>query len=91
VIVAAAAWAAGSLRSRVAPSPTRPLVAASMEMLGASLVFVVVAAVTGEFRSARPGGGRRRLAAALAYLTTFGSIVAFTATAGCCATRRPRS
>jgi drug/metabolite transporter (DMT)-like permease len=78
VVVAAAAWAGGSLRSRVAPSPTRPLVAAAMEMLGASLVFAVLAVVSGDL-------GRVDLAAidaaafgAVAYLVTFGSLVAFT-------------
>jgi drug/metabolite transporter (DMT)-like permease len=78
VIVAAAAWAGGSLRSRVAPAPTRPLVAASMEMLGASMVFVVVAAATGEFRQLDLAAVDAASLGALAYLTTFGSIVAFT-------------
>jgi drug/metabolite transporter (DMT)-like permease len=79
VIVAAAAWAGGSLRSRVAPAPARPLVAASMEMLGASLVFVVVALVRGELTALDLAAIDGASLVALGYLITFGSIVAFTA------------
>jgi drug/metabolite transporter (DMT)-like permease len=78
-ILGAMAWAGGSLRSRVAPAPSRPLVAASMEMLGASVVFLLVGILLGE-------PARLDLAAidlpsilSFVYLTTAGSIVAFTA------------
>jgi drug/metabolite transporter (DMT)-like permease len=78
VVLGAIGWAAGSLRSRVAPSPTRPLVAASMEMLGASFVFALVAGGTGELGRLELGAIDGASLAALAYLTTAGSIVAFT-------------
>jgi drug/metabolite transporter (DMT)-like permease len=78
VVLGAIAWAGGSLRSRVAPSPTRPLVAASMEMLGASLVFAVVGAASGEFARVDLAAIDGASFLALLYLTTAGSIVAFT-------------
>ena len=78
-ILGAMAWAAGSLRSRVSPAPSRPLVAASMEMIGASLLFLLVGIVMGE--PARIDLAKIDLvaAAAILYLITAGSIVAFTA------------
>ena len=78
-LVGAAAWAGGSVRSRLMPGPRRPLVAASLEMLGAALVFLVVGLLLGE-------GGRLQLSGisaaawlAFLYLTTAGSLVAYTA------------
>jgi drug/metabolite transporter (DMT)-like permease len=79
VVLGAIGWAAGSLRSRVAPSPVRPLVAASMEMLGAALVFLVVGVVFGEVARVDLAAIDGASVLALAYLTTAGSIVAFTA------------
>lgn len=78
-ILGAMAWAGGSLRSRVSPSPARPLVAAAMEMLGASVLFLVLAVVMGE--PARMDLAALDLAAvaSVIYLTTAGSLVAFTA------------
>ncbi len=78
-LLGAIAWAAGSLRSRVSPAPTRPLVAAAMEMLGASLVFLVVGLALGE--PARLDLAAVDLVAILSllYLIFAGSIVAFTA------------
>jgi drug/metabolite transporter (DMT)-like permease len=78
VVLGAIAWAGGSLRSRVAASPTRPLVAASMEMLGASLVFTVVGAASGELARLDLAAIDGPAVIALVYLTTAGSIVAFT-------------
>jgi drug/metabolite transporter (DMT)-like permease len=79
VVLGAVAWAGGSLRSRVAPSPTRPLVAASMEMLGASLVFAVVGVASGELGRVDVTAIEGASLLALLYLTTAGSIIAFTA------------
>ncbi|MEX0835062.1 MAG: EamA family transporter [Nitriliruptor sp.] len=79
VLAGSFSWAAGTLHSRSADAPDEPLLASSMEMLGAALGFVVVSVAIGE-------PGRFDLAAvdtsslvALAYLVTAGSIVAFTA------------
>jgi drug/metabolite transporter (DMT)-like permease len=79
VVLGAIGWAAGSLRSRVAPSPVRPLVAASMEMLGAALVFAVVGVASGEVARLDVAAIDGPSVLAFAYLTTAGSIVAFTA------------
>jgi drug/metabolite transporter (DMT)-like permease len=71
----AMAWAAGSMRSRVVDAPTRPLVAASMEMLGASALFALVGLLLGEHRmltAVEPSA-----LVSLGYLITAGSIVAF--------------
>jgi len=79
LVFAAASWATGSLYSRRAPLPTRPLVSTAMQMLAAGAFLLVAGAVTGEF-------GRLDLSAislsswlGLGWLIVFGSIVAFTA------------
>jgi drug/metabolite transporter (DMT)-like permease len=79
VLAGSLSWAAGTLHSRGADAPDEPLLASSMEMLGAALGFLVVGVAIGE-------PGRFTLAdvdtgslVALGYLVTAGSIVAFTA------------
>lgn len=78
-VLGAMGWAAGSLRSRVASAPSRPMVAASMEMLGASVLFLVLGIALGE-------PARLDLAAigltswlSLMYLVSAGSLLAFAA------------
>jgi drug/metabolite transporter (DMT)-like permease len=73
----AVAWAAGSMRSRVVAAPTRPLVAASMEMLGASALFLVLGLIRGEHRVLALATIDASALLALGYLVTAGSIVAF--------------
>jgi drug/metabolite transporter (DMT)-like permease len=79
VLSGALAWAGGSVWSRRAPLPRRPLVTTGMEMLAGGAVLAVAAVVGGE-------PGRIRLeeisvssALAVAYLVVFGSLLAFTA------------
>ncbi len=72
-------WAAGSLRSRVASAPSRPLVAAAMEMLGASVVFLIVGIALGEPARIDLSGIGMNAWIAVIYLITAGSLVAFTA------------
>ncbi|HSK21797.1 MAG TPA: EamA family transporter [Egicoccus sp.] len=79
VLLASFAWAAGSLRSRLADAPARPLVAAAMEMLGAALVFAVVAVGSGEVARVEWSAIGASSLFAVGYLTTAGSLVAFTA------------
>jgi drug/metabolite transporter (DMT)-like permease len=74
-----AGWAAGSLRSRNALSPSRPLLGAALEMLGAALLFAIVGLILGE-------AGRLDVASiplvawiAFVYLIVAGSLVAYTA------------
>ncbi|MFA9446942.1 EamA family transporter [Egicoccus sp. AB-alg6-2] len=79
VLIATLAWAAGSMRSRLADAPARPLVAASMEMLGAALLFTVIAVGSGEVAGIVWSQIDTSGVLALVYLTTAGSLVAFTA------------
>jgi drug/metabolite transporter (DMT)-like permease len=78
-ILGAMGWAAGSLRSRAASAPSRPMVAASMEMLGASVIFLLVGIVLGEPAQIDVAAITPVAWASLAYLVTAGSIVAFAA------------
>jgi drug/metabolite transporter (DMT)-like permease len=78
-LLAPISWATGSVFSRHLQLPTRPLVASSMEMLCAGVLFVFASVISGEL-------GRLHLQAisttslvALLYLIVFGSLVGFTA------------
>jgi len=77
LLVAAATWAAGSLYSRRAPLPRRPLVSASMQMLCGGAILAVIAAANGEVTAI--GGASAKSLLALGYLVAFGSLLAFTA------------
>jgi drug/metabolite transporter (DMT)-like permease len=77
LLVAAAAWAVGSLYSRSAPLPRRPLVSASMQMLVGGALLAVVAAASGELGEV--GRPSTQSILAVAYLVGFGSILAFSA------------
>ncbi len=78
LVFGSAAWAIGSLYSRRAPQPNRPLVAAGMQMLAGGLILVVVSAVAGEFSTVHPGRVSLESWLGLAYLVVAGSLVAFT-------------
>jgi drug/metabolite transporter (DMT)-like permease len=75
LLAGAAAWAVGSLYSRHAPLPRRPLVASSMQMVAGGALLAVLAAATGEIGDVRRPSAESALA--VAYLVLFGSIVAF--------------
>jgi drug/metabolite transporter (DMT)-like permease len=75
----AAAWAAGSLRSRVADAPRRPMVAAALEMLGASSVFLAFGLLRGELDGLDLATIPVAAWAAFAYLVVAGSMVAYSA------------
>ena len=79
VVLGALAWATGSLYSRGAPLPKRPLLSTAMQMLAGSALFLVMSAASGEFARFDPTALTREAVAAVAYLAVFGSIVAFTA------------
>jgi drug/metabolite transporter (DMT)-like permease len=78
-LTGAAAWAAGSLRSRVADAPRRPMVGAALEMLGASVLFALVGLVRGEFARLDLAAVPPRGWVAFVYLVVAGSLVAYTA------------
>jgi drug/metabolite transporter (DMT)-like permease len=72
-------WAGGSLYSRGAPLPRRPLVGTAMEMLAGGLVLAVVGVATGELGRLDLAGVSGESMLGLAYLIVFGSWVGFTA------------
>ena len=76
---AALAWALGSLLSRSASLPARPLVAAAMQMLAGGSALGLVAVATGELSEIRLEEFSGRSVLAFAYLIVFGSILAFSA------------
>lgn len=78
-LTGAAAWAAGSLRSRVSRGPRRPLVASALEMLGASVLFAIVGVVRGEHLGFDIAAVTTEGWFAFGYLVFAGSIVAYTA------------
>ena len=77
-LIGAAAWAGGSLRSRVARGPRRPMVAASLEMLGGALVFAVVGVLSGELDTLDLDAISLSAWIAFGYLIIAGSLVAHT-------------
>jgi drug/metabolite transporter (DMT)-like permease len=79
VLLGSLAWAAGSLYSRKAPLPARPLQGASMEMLAGAVLLALFGAATGELGQVDPGGVSTGSLLALLYLITAGSLVGFSA------------
>jgi len=79
LVFSSLAWAVGSLYSRAAPLPKRPLVAAGMQMLAGGLVLTVVAAASGEFGDVHPAAISLESWLGLAYLVSIGSLLGFTA------------
>lgn len=79
VVVAAIAWAIGSLYARRAPLPPNGLLATGMEMLAGGAALALVGLALGELGRADPSSFSLRSLAAVAYLIVFGSILAFSA------------
>jgi drug/metabolite transporter (DMT)-like permease len=79
VLGGALAWASGSVWSRRAPLPRRPLVTTGMEMLAGGAVLAVASVVGGEPARIRFAEISVSSVLAMAYLVVFGSLVAFTA------------
>jgi drug/metabolite transporter (DMT)-like permease len=77
--VAALGWALGSLLSRTATLPARPLVAAAMQMLAGGAALALVAVATGELSQIRLEEFSSRSLLAFVYLILFGSVLAFSA------------
>lgn len=79
VVVAAIAWAAGSLYARRAPLPRSQLLGTGMEMLAGGIVLVLGGVLIGEIGRTDVASFSAESLLALAYLVVFGSLVAFTA------------
>jgi drug/metabolite transporter (DMT)-like permease len=72
-------WAGGSVFTRHVKLPVRPLLAASMEMLWAGVLFGVWSLASGELGRVHWQGISRASWLALLYLIVFGSLVGFSA------------
>lgn len=79
LITAELCWSIGSLYSRRVEVPQDPMLATGMEMLAGGVLLYLVATVTGEWGQLDLGAVSLKSAAALAYLTIFGSLIAFSA------------
>ncbi|MGZ5292172.1 MAG: EamA family transporter [Actinomycetota bacterium] len=77
-VAATLSWTSGSLYSRSAPLPRRPLVGAAMEMMIGGAVLMVLGAARGEIPLIRFEDFSLASLLALAYLITFGSWVGYT-------------
>jgi drug/metabolite transporter (DMT)-like permease len=77
VVAASLSWATGSLYSRNAPLPRRPLVGASMEFLVGGVVLLVMGVALGELGDIHPDRFSRASVVALLYLIVVGSWIAF--------------
>jgi drug/metabolite transporter (DMT)-like permease len=77
LVFAAISWALGSLWSRRAPLPRRPLVGASMEMIAGGAVLLLISVSLGEPGDVHDVSTTSILA--LVYLIVFGSLIGFTA------------
>lgn len=76
IVVSAMCWAAGSLYSRGAPLPKRPIVSAGLAALCGGVLLAVLSLLTGELGRA---DWTRDAILAVAYLVVAGSVVGFSA------------
>jgi drug/metabolite transporter (DMT)-like permease len=72
-------WATGSVFTRHVKLPSRPLVAAAMEMLWAGLLFGIASILTGELGRVHWQHVSTTSIVALLYLIVFGSLIGFSA------------
>jgi drug/metabolite transporter (DMT)-like permease len=79
LVAAALSWAGGSVWSRTAPLPRRPLVMTGLQMFSGGLAALVAAAASGEVGQLSLSRVPAQAWVGLAYLVTFGSILAYTA------------
>jgi drug/metabolite transporter (DMT)-like permease len=79
LVFSSLAWAVGSLYSRHAQLPRRPLVGAAMQMLAGGLLLTVVGLAGGELGRVHPGAISLESWLGLAYLVGAGSLLGFTA------------
>ena len=79
LVFSSLAWAIGSLYSRHAQLPRRPLVGSAMQMLAGGLMLTVVAAASGELGRVHPQAISLESWLGLAYLVAAGSLLGFTA------------
>jgi drug/metabolite transporter (DMT)-like permease len=78
-LLAAVAWAAGSLYARNAPQPPGLLAGATMQMLAGGALLGLLGLALGEAGDVHPAAVSLESGLGLAYLVVFGSVLAFTA------------
>ncbi len=79
LLVAAVAWAVGSVYARVAPQPGSVVLATAMQMLTGGAVLGVVGAARGELGQVHPAAVSGASLGALVYLIVVGGLLAYTA------------
>ena len=79
LVLASLFWSAGSVWSRTAPMPRRPLVMTGMEMLCGGIGCLVAGMLTGELSDVHMSAVPARTWVSLGYLVVFGSMIAYTA------------
>ncbi len=79
LVFATLSWATGSLRAKHSPLPASPLLSTGMEMLGGGAALVLVGLITGELGQVHLAQVSEKSWLSLVYLTTFGSLIGFTA------------
>jgi drug/metabolite transporter (DMT)-like permease len=72
------AWAAGSMYSRTAELPARPLLGTAMQMFTGGVMLLVLSPLSGELASFHPAEISDSSLLAFVYLVIFGSLIAFT-------------
>jgi drug/metabolite transporter (DMT)-like permease len=77
ILGACVSWALGSIYSRHAKHGATPFVAAALQMLGGGAALTIVAALHGDFPRLDLAAITVRSWVAFAYLTVFGSLIAF--------------
>jgi drug/metabolite transporter (DMT)-like permease len=77
-VLASLSWTSGSLYSRNAPLPKRPLVGAGMEMMVGGVILVIAGVLRGEISLIRFADFSAASLLALTYLITIGSWVGYT-------------
>jgi len=78
LVMAAAAWAVGSIYSRRAPRPPG-LMATALQMLSGGVLLLVCGSATGEWGGLDPSAFSAASVAGFVYLIFFGSLLGFTA------------
>jgi drug/metabolite transporter (DMT)-like permease len=79
LLVTTSAWAGGSLYARGAALPESPLLAASMQMVTASVLLGITGLVTGEASGIHADSFAAKPVIAFVYLVAVGSLIAFSA------------
>lgn len=79
LLLAPLLWSLGSLYSRRAELPENTFMSTAMEMLAGGVLLLLAGFLTGETGRLAAANFSTRSLAAFAYLTVFGSIIAFTA------------